>query len=174
MSQISFNLFCSGDKRFLPEFLRKWVWFQGDNERFPKYLGWTSKFQKTETRFSRLNSTDNNDSNIFLSLENPCTFFLAKEKPWKRIFNTNSKLTQNGTEKQFMPSKTTVNLGRPLCFPVYRYLLKAVFLFQWSFRVPKLKKIEGGKILTPPIPQNMTSVNSQWTFFFKITRFFCF
>ena len=39
LSQISFNLFCLGDKRLLSEFLRKWGWFQGHNERFPKYLG---------------------------------------------------------------------------------------------------------------------------------------
>ena len=39
VSQISFNLFCSDDKRLLSEFLRKWGWFQGHNERYPKYLG---------------------------------------------------------------------------------------------------------------------------------------
>ena len=33
----------------------------------------------------------------------------AKEKTWKRIFNTNSELSQNRTEKQIMPFKTTVN-----------------------------------------------------------------
>ena len=54
-------------------------------------------------------STDTNNINIFLSLENPCTFFLAKENTWKRIFNSNSELSQNRTEKQIMPSKTTIN-----------------------------------------------------------------
>ena len=44
-------------------------------------------------------SIDNNTINIFLSLEKPCTFLLAKEKTWKRIFNTNSELSQNRTEK---------------------------------------------------------------------------
>ena len=39
VSQISFKLFCSGDKRLLSKFLRKWGWFQGHNERFLKYLG---------------------------------------------------------------------------------------------------------------------------------------
>ena len=39
VSQISFNLFCSGDKSLFSEFLRKRGWFQGHNERFPKYLG---------------------------------------------------------------------------------------------------------------------------------------
>ena len=42
-------------------------------------------------------------------MENPCTFLLAKEKTWKRIFNTNSELSQNRTEKQIKPSKTTIN-----------------------------------------------------------------
>ena len=42
-------------------------------------------------------------------MENPCTFLLAKENPWKRIFNTNSELSQNRTEKQIMESETTVN-----------------------------------------------------------------
>ena len=39
LSQISLKLFCSGDKKLLSEFLRKCGWFQGQNERFPKYLG---------------------------------------------------------------------------------------------------------------------------------------
>ena len=40
VSQLSFKLFCSGDKSLLSELLRKWGWIQGHNERFPKYLGW--------------------------------------------------------------------------------------------------------------------------------------
>ena len=103
VSQISFNLFFSGDKDFYQSSLGNEVEVRGHNERFPKYLGWKLKFQKTETRFSRWKSTDNKDINIFLSLENPC-----KEKTWKCIFNTNSELLQNRTEKQIIPSKTTV------------------------------------------------------------------
>ena len=80
VSQISFNLFYSGDKRLLSEILRKWDWFQGHNECFPKYLGWKLKFQKTETWFCRWKSTDNNGIKIFLLLENPCIFLFAKEK----------------------------------------------------------------------------------------------
>ena len=38
VSQISFKLFCSGDKRPLSEFPSKWGWL-GHNEHFPKYLG---------------------------------------------------------------------------------------------------------------------------------------
>ena len=53
VSRISFKLFCSGDKRLLSEFLRKWGW-----QHFPKYLGWNLKFQKTVTRFCRWKSND--------------------------------------------------------------------------------------------------------------------
>ena len=68
------------------------------------------EFQKTETRFSWWKSTENNDIDIFLSLENPCTFLLAKKNIWEKgVFNTNSELPQNHTGKQIMPSKTTIN-----------------------------------------------------------------
>ena len=103
VSQIFLNLFCSGVKKLLSKFLRKWRWFQG-HERFPKYLGKKLKFHKTETRFCRWKSTDNNDINIFMSPENPCTFFAYERKDLKeRFFNTNCR------EKQMMPSKRTVN-----------------------------------------------------------------
>ena len=58
VSQISFKLFCSGDKMLLSEFLWKWGWFQGHNESFPKYPGYKLKFQKTETWFCRRRSND--------------------------------------------------------------------------------------------------------------------
>ena len=38
VSQISFKFFCSGGKSLLSELLWKLGWFQGHNERFPKYL----------------------------------------------------------------------------------------------------------------------------------------
>ena len=119
MSQISFNLFCSGNKRLLSEFLRKWGWFHEHNERFPKYLGKNLKFQKTETRFCRYKSNDYNNINIFLSLQSPCTFLLAKDKIFKRVFSTNSELLQNRIEKQIVPLKTTVNwLFTNICYLV--------------------------------------------------------
>ena len=37
-------------------------------------------------------------------------FCLRKKRPEKRIFNINSELSQNHTEKQIMPFKTTLNL----------------------------------------------------------------
>ena len=103
---LRFSLTClAREKSLLSKFLRKWSSFQGHNESFPKYLGWKLKFKKTEARFFRRNSTDNNGINIFLSLENPCTFLLAKEKTWKRIFNTNSELSQNRTENKLCHPK---------------------------------------------------------------------
>ena len=59
--------------------------------------------------FCRWKSTDNTDINIFLLFEKLCTFLLAKKKVRKPIFNTNSELLQNPTEKQIMLFKTTVN-----------------------------------------------------------------
>ena len=112
LALLSSAVFCFAPeiKRFLLEFLRKLGWFQGHYERFHKYLGQKLKFLKTETRFWRWKGTDNSDINIFLSLKNPCT--------WKRIFNTNSELSQNRTEKQIIPSKATVNwlFNEILCY----------------------------------------------------------
>ena len=109
LPQISFNLFCSGDKRLLSDFLRKWGWFHGHDVHLPKDLGSKLSFQKTETKFFIWKSNDYNNINIFLSLKSPCTFVVVKEKTWKRIFNSNSKLFQNHAEKQLMLSKATVN-----------------------------------------------------------------
>ena len=44
-----------------------------------------------------------------MSLEKPWNFLPTKEKTWKSIFNSNSEISQNRTEKQIMPLKTTVN-----------------------------------------------------------------
>ena len=63
----------------------------------------------------------------FLSLENPWTFLLAKEKTC--IFNTNSELLQNRTEKQIMPSKTTINW---LFNDIWCYLFIACFDWKTS------------------------------------------
>ena len=46
-----------------------------------------------------LKCNDYNGINIFLLLENPCTFMLAKEKTWKSSFNISSELSQNHGEK---------------------------------------------------------------------------
>ena len=55
---------------------------------------------------------------------------LAKEKTWKRIFNTNSELSQNRTEKQIMPFKTTVNW---LFNDIWCYLV--IGCFDWKIGV---------------------------------------
>ena len=98
---------------------------------FPQISWLKIKFQKTETRFCRWKSTANNDINIFLSLENRCTFLLAEEETWKRIFNTNSELSQqNCTGKQIAPSKTTINC---LFHCILCYLFVACF--HWKIGV---------------------------------------
>ena len=71
LSSALFKLICLGDKRRFSEFLRKWGWFQGHNEGFPKYVVYKAKFRKPETHFCRWKSTGNNNINIFLSLKNP-------------------------------------------------------------------------------------------------------
>ena len=76
---------------------------------FPRIFWLKIKFQKTDTRICRLESPDNNNIIIFLSLENRCTFLFANEKTWKRIFNIDSKFSQNCTEKKIVPSKATIN-----------------------------------------------------------------
>ena len=86
--------------------------------------------QKIETWSCRWKSNNYNNINIFLSLENPCTCLLAKEKTWKYIFNTNSELLQNRTEKQTMSSKTTANW---LFNDIWCYLFIAYF--EWKISV---------------------------------------
>ena len=145
MSQISFNLFFLGDKRLLSEFLQKWGWFDELNERFPKHLGQKVKFQKLW--FCRWKSNDYKCIDIFLSLENPCTVLLAKEKTLKCVFNTTSELLQIRTEKQIMSFKATVN------WPftgIWRYLVIGCFdwkivlflqIFVKIYYIPKFNKL---------------------------------
>ena len=57
---------------------------------------------------------------------------LAKEKTWKRFFNTKSKLSQNRTEKQIMLFKTTVNCLFNIiwCYLVIGCFDKKIGIFQ--------------------------------------------
>ena len=56
VSRISFNLFWSGDKKLWSEFLRKWVWFYGHNERLTVCsCHVTYAFQNESTLYSCLN-----------------------------------------------------------------------------------------------------------------------
>ena len=66
-------------------------------------------------------------------MENTCTFLLAKEKTWKRIFYTNSELSQNRTGKQ-MPPKTTVYWLFNMLFSLSLFWLK-----NWRFSVNSCK-----------------------------------
>ena len=52
------------------------------------------KISKNWYTSCRWKSTDNNDINILLSLENPWTFLLAKEKTWKCIIVNYRKIVQ--------------------------------------------------------------------------------
>ena len=73
----------------------------------------------------------NNGINIFLSLENPCTFFLAKENTWKHLFNTNIELLQNLTKKLVMLFKTTLNgLFNDICYLVIGSFDGKIGIFQ--------------------------------------------
>ena len=129
--QIYSNLFCSGDKSLLSEFLRKWGWFHGHNERLPKYLGQKLKLQKTETRFCRWMSNDFKDTNIFLSLETLVPFCLRK----KRLEDAFLTLTVNHllcTEKQIVLFKTTINwlFNDIWCYLVIGYFDWRICIFQ--------------------------------------------
>ena len=66
--------------------------------------------------------------NIFLSLKSPCTFLPEKEKNWKLIFNTNSELFQNRTEKQIILCETTVNRPFKWCYLV-------IACFDWTIGI---------------------------------------
>ena len=70
-------------------------------------------------------------TNIFLLLENPSTFLLTKEKTWKCVFKTNSKLSQNRTVNQIMPFKTTINwlFTDIWCYLVIGYLIEKLSRF---------------------------------------------
>ena len=85
VSQISFKLFFFPEiKGFYLSSLGYEVDFR-DIWTFPLISWLKIKLSKTEKCFCRWKSTDNNEINIFLSLENPCAFLFAKEKTWKRI-----------------------------------------------------------------------------------------
>ena len=87
MFQISFNLFCSGDKRLLSEFLRKWGWFQEHNEHFPKFIGYKEKLRKKRHGFvdARAPLTTTLLSSCHWKTLVP--FFLRKKRP-EKVFLT--------------------------------------------------------------------------------------
>ena len=130
--RVLLNCFAREIKSFYQSSLGNGVGFREIMNGSPNILA-TSKFQKTETRFCRWKSTDNSEINMFLFLENPCTFLLAKEKTWQYIFNTNSELSElskNRTEKQIIPFKITINW---LPNDIWCYLVTG--WFNWKIRV---------------------------------------
>ena len=72
----------------------------------PNILAKSWNFQKLRHGFVDEIALKKNDIDMFLLLKNVCIFLLAKEKTCKRIFNTNSELSQNHTEKQIMVLET--------------------------------------------------------------------
>ena len=79
---------------------------------------------------------------------------LAKEKIWKEAFNINSELSQNRTEKQIMPFKTTVTW---LCNDMWCYLVIA--FFDWKVGVFQQRVVNVYCILV-----SLSFVKSSWWF----------
>ena len=79
--------------------------------RFPKDLGSKLKFHKNEALFCRWKSDDYNGIYIFLSLENSCTFLLAKWRAKERTVNYRKIIQKNS-----------------LCLPKQQYI---VYLMIW-------------------------------------------
>ena len=81
-----------------------WQSFLGNKVDFTDVMNvspniFANNFKKNWDTVCRWKSNDYNDIDIFLSIENPCTFLLVKENTWKIIFNPSSELSQNRTEK---------------------------------------------------------------------------
>ena len=92
----------------------------------PNILAKSRNFQKLRHGFVDEIALKKNDIDMFLLLKNVCIFLLAKEKTCKRIFNTNSELSQNHTEKQIMVSDTKINwFFNDLCYLFIAY-------FDWN------------------------------------------
>ena len=103
-----FLLICFAQKIKGLDFMRKWGWFHGHVIRFTKNLSSRLKHQKTKIRFCR------SKNNFTTTLISSCHWktlvpFNLRKKTWKRIFKTNSELSQNHAAKQFILSKSTVN-----------------------------------------------------------------
>ena len=83
ISQISFTLIHSGDKRLLSGFMRKWIWFHRHDIHFPKNVGSRLKFQKWDM-VNRWKSNDCNNS--ISSAGKPLYIFACKRKEIKTHF----------------------------------------------------------------------------------------
>ena len=96
-----------GNKSLLSEFLRKWGGFEGHNETFPKkILAKNQNLKKQRHGFAYERTL------ITTALISSChreTIVTLYQKSWKRIFNTNSELSQNRTEYKIKLLNTSVN-----------------------------------------------------------------
>ena len=103
-------------------------------------ISWSQKlkFQKTETRFCRWKSTDNNDINIFLSLENPCNFYLRKKISENAFLTPIVNYCKNVKKKQILPFKTAVNW---LFNDIWHYLI--ISCFDWKIDVFQQTVVRG-------------------------------
>ena len=97
----------------------------------------------------------------------PLYLLLVKEKTWKHIFNTKSELPQNRTEKQIMPSKTTINW---LFNEIWCYLIIACF--EWKIDVFQQTVVRGYFLLKKLVIERVYSVLGSLTIsIFSITIF---
>ena len=109
-SKISFHLFCSEDKGFHQCSLWNEVDFTNIMNFSLSILDKNLNFRKLRLAFvdEKAMITATLESSYHWKTLVSATFLLAKEETWKRVFNTNGELSQNRTEKQTMPFKTTV------------------------------------------------------------------
>ena len=121
LSLISFNLFFSGDKRLLSEFLREWGWFHGHNERFPKYLGYKLKFQKSETPFADERATITRTWTF--SCHWKILFCLRKKRP------ENAFVTLTVNYRKIVQKNNLCHSKQPSVIVIYYSVLYCTILF---------------------------------------------
>ena len=112
------NCFLWERKGFYESSFGNWIDFRDIMNVSLNILAKKLKSQKTETLLCRWKSNDYNNINYFLSLGNPCTFLLVKEKTRKRTKKTNYAIQNN--------SKLAIN-------DMWCYLLIACF--HWKIGV---------------------------------------
>ena len=83
-----------------------------------------------------------------------CNLLLAKEKTWIRIFKTNSELSQNCTEKQIKPSKSTINW---LFNDIWCYLF--ITCFDWKIGIFQQTVVRVYYILKSQISVRVTTTS---------------
>ena len=128
LCQISCNLFCSGDKRLLSEFLRSWRWFQGDNKTLPQISWMKIKMAKN---WDFVDEKALIISTLIFSFIGESLYLFAYEgKVLECIFSSIHELSRNRTEK-LMPSKSTINwLFNNICYLFIAYYDWKIGFFQ--------------------------------------------